>query len=570
MEQGLYIVSNSYYEKNNVLKFGYTSNFNDRLNNYKTVIKNSYYLKVYIIDKTKKEIKFIEQEILKKTIDFKTDDNYGLECRKITFEKMNGIINLYMDEHNINYVDRTAKYNISSDNLRSYQRIYIEAARDELNKHSCVYIKAPTGSGKTKMAIEILRDYSNIIIFTPRINLNSQFIKNIPKKYNIIDFKHNNKNKFLEKNIILSCYQSYEDLIKFIGDFIPDLIIFDEAHYFYNQIEWSLKYFKCHKLYLSATPYENNFGIKILEFIKIRDLIQQEFLSRVKTVVKRTTKNNLSGFISSSFIKYKRCCGLVFSSTQEKAIQLMEHTNIDGVKKFICVTRIDELTAFEQCEEPKIIFTCRKINYGYDNPNIDAIYFGNSTESIINITQSIGRGLRPKIIDGIAKILHIFIPVNIGENEGEYKWIFKILDFIIGNCYIEPEIFHEDINKFEHQLKYGFTPELNDNDLIDSEIWNKYCSHSLMNMDGFIRYLKWKEIKTWDDYLKLIEKDKELPLDPKSKYTKFKWKMIFEKSQYLEKKELIKKYGDMSNPRIQKKLHDLNNKIPCFNLDDFY
>ena len=64
------------------------------------------------------------------------------------------------------------------------------------------------------------------------------------------------------------------------------------------------------------------------------------------------------------------------------------------------------LKEYENCLEPCILITCRKISVGYSHPPIDFVIIADNKVSITDISQSIGRGIR---LYGSTKECHVLL-----------------------------------------------------------------------------------------------------------------------------------------------------------------
>ena len=246
----IYIRDNEWYKEDNIYKVGITTSIKDRSNTYITgELYRGFYVKIYefninqqklnIIDRLlKREFKYlniyfdggtefydrciinvIEAFFIKYKFDFITTTEDELK-RKIynihnNFLKLS---NKLLNKENINE---------NKEVLRDYQIEAITYITAELKINNRCYLHLATGAGKSKIAINVISNIqpSNIIIFSPRVNIKNQ---NISDKYlEILDLR-----KF-KYNIYSYCYQSYKNVYNLIQkNKIKDIFIwFDESHW---------------------------------------------------------------------------------------------------------------------------------------------------------------------------------------------------------------------------------------------------------------------------------------------------------------------------------------------------
>ena len=193
--------------------------------------------------------------------------------------------------------------------------------------------------------------FNKILFLTPRILLNHQIVEDKylyyikDNNYKIIHFSNlNNLNKDkqfknlsnINKIIITSCYQSSNILLEYIKkyNFIFDIIIFDEAHFItscVNQIIYNNDICN-YRLFGSATPTEDIelqpliYG-QIIEKVKVYELINQELLCNIVTIIKqlnekKTEYHNLKDLIVESMIKYNKKKGIIYVNDCKNAENL--------------------------------------------------------------------------------------------------------------------------------------------------------------------------------------------------------------------------------------------------------
>ena len=149
-------------------------------------------------------------------------------------------------------------------------------------------------------------------------------------------------------------------------------------------------------------------------------------------------------------------------------------SDIDDLTEEETITTIEEkqnieyvLKEYENCLEPCILITCRKISVGYSHPPIDFVIIADNKVSITDISQSIGRGIR---LYGSTKECHVLL-FNSDHS--------SIKSFI--------EYFQNDVG-------------LNIESIIRKEVYKKYKKYTELNhqFDLTIKYDELKFLnKTW-------------------------------------------------------------------------
>ena len=518
------------------------------------------------------------------------------------------------------------------------QELYLVEIIKELNTYKKVFLKAPTGFGKTHIYYKsILRmKFNRILFLTPRILLNQQivedkyssYIKN--DNYKIIhfsDLNNSNKEEYIKKYsknnrkiIMTSCYQSSNRLLKYISiyNFKFDLIIFDEAHFITswtngeNISEFLSNNDICnYRLFGSATPTEDIvlqpliYG-KVIEKVKVYELINMELLCNIKTIVKQLNEkkaeyHNLKDLIVESMTIYNKKKGIIYVNDCKNAENLYKLLQKqDKLNVYIYVSKNIEvendsdtdIKTFENDMKQCVIICVGKIGYGYDNDYIDFICLGDPRQSDIDIRQIIGRGFRWKKDVYPNKLLHLLIPLYRDEfgNCAKNEHLKKYLDYIISECGMDI-IFKSNGNavvgkgdKIQQEGKEY------DGDNIPTEILNEYCTTGYNKYTDFLKFLKSNMIYDEISYNKLMEKqDWIVDLGGlQTKYPKFCFRHIHpnNRNYYWNKKEAIEAYNFCNNKLINElgkekykrldaryklnKINELDKKIPNINFDLYY
>ena len=515
------------------------------------------------------------------------------------------------------------------------QKNYIEELVHELNINKKAFLKAPTGFGKTHIYYKIILEMKckKILFLTPRILLNEQIVEDkysfyiktdISQILQILQFNsvYSNKVQITENCLVTCCYQSGNKLLNYIkqNNFVFDLIIFDEAHFItswtdsdkqINELLSDSNITK-YRLFGSATPTEKIesqpllYG-KIIEKVKIYDLINEELLCNIETIIKQLNEkkseyHNLKDLIINSMVKYNKKKGIIYVNTCKNARSLYDLLNTQQkIKSYLFISGNEfeknknqcVIKKFEKNKNQCVIICVGMISYGYDNPFIDFICLGDPRQSDIDIRQIIGRGLRWNKQLYPNKLLHLLVPLYRDEfgNCSKNEHLKKYLDYIIGECG-QDIIYKSDgtasvrCDKFmkkNMQLDY-------DGENIPIEILNEYCTTGYNKFTDFKKFLKANQIYDELSYNLLRKKQKWIiPIgEIIIKYPKFCFRDIhpnniiyyWNKNKAIEatiiaKNLLIKKmgrdnYSELTHDQLIKKYNLIDNKIPNIDIDLYY
>ncbi len=658
----VYVRQHVYYENDKICKLGKSKNIPDRDNSYATgeyrrgkfglvieISNNQIFDDTYVEILLQRYFKnyhskidggseFYQNQIIDEIVPF-------LSMTKIKFkvlseDEINNLIHQERIRLLKNLLKRFFHNRQSKENrLRNkLQEIYLVEIINHLDTYKKVFLKAPTGFGKTHIYYKtILRmKFNRILFLTPRILLNQQIVEDKyssyikDDNYKIIHFsdldnssKEEKIKKYSKNNkkiIMTSCYQSGNRLLEYIKKykFIFDLIIFDEAHFITSWVdtenisEFLTNNNICnYRLFGSATP-TNDIELlplvygQIIEKVKVYELINQELLCNIETIVKQLNEKkseyyNLKDLIVESMTKYKKKKGIIYVNdckNAENLYKLLKRQYILNVYIYISKNIQVEndsdtnIKTFEEDTNQCIIICVSKIGYGYDNPYIDFICLGDPKQSDIDIRQIIGRGLRWNKQIYPNKLLHLLVPLYKDEfgNCSKNEHLKKYLDYIIGECG-KDIIFKSNGNAIigngTHNQNEG---DKYDGEKIPIEILNEYCTTGYNKYTDFLKFLKSNKIYDEIAYNKLKEKQNWLvPLgDIKKKYPKFCIRHIHPNNldYYWNKKEaldaiiiakdlLIKKigidnYSELTHDQLIKKYNLIDNKISTIDVDLYY
>ena len=658
----IYIRQHIYYENDKICKLGKTKNIPDRDNGYVPgeYIRGYFVLVIEISNEQTFDDTYVEKLLQKNFKNYHSRKNGGREFYQnkiideiIPFLKTTPIKFKVLTQEEINNLIRQERIKKLKEILKKFyhnrqtkenrlrnklQELYLGKIINHLNQYKKVFLKAPTGFGKTHIYYKtiIRMKFNRILFLTPRILLNQQIVENKYSSYikdddykiiHFSDLEYSKKEKKIKeysknnkKIIMTSCYQSGDRLLKYIKkyNFVFDIIIFDEAHFITswanaeNISEFLSNNDICnYRLFGSATPTEDIelqpliYG-NIVEKVKVYELINEELLCNIETIVKQLKEkkaeyHNLKDLIVKSMRKYNKKKGIIYLNdckNAESLYKLLQQQ--DMINVYIYISKDIEvendsdtdIKTFENDKNQCVIICVGKIGYGYDNPYIDFICLGDSRQSDIDIRQIIGRGLRWDKSVYPNKLLHLLIPLYRDEfgNCSKNEHLKKYLDYIIGECGNDI-IFKSDgnavIKNKKHNLEKGRDY---DGENIPTEILNEYCTTGYNKYTDFIRFLKSNKIYDEISYNQLKEKQEWIVSlgDIKKKYPKFCFRHIHPNNinYYWNKKEaiyatiitkdiLIKKigrdnYSELTHDQLIKKYNLIDNKIPNIDIDLYY
>jgi len=531
----------------------------------------------------KKIINLIEPYLI--TLEIK----FGIKYRKLSKQEISDLVRCNrvrntMKKINIQsliHILKSKKINKQSIwNEREYQTTIINFSKNEVLLQKKIYIELPTGGGKSYIVYNLFEYLKSefIIIVSPRKIVNSQ---NISQKYlqilkdNYSTFNYSTDNNFDEflrlsnKKILICCTQSISKIYeKILSNDITNITIwFDEAHWAIEKWVDSLKndinsqfwllnntHIK-YRIFTSASPNkpkilqnENIFG-KIYSPIKVKELIDLNWLSRIKPYVYSENKKNVDNinYIISDFSEKNRNFGFSFHNKQINAFNLFyKHyiqykSNKTHIKPFLLVgdgftiekePRLQKILLEYKYRDIKIYettihsigYVVAKYSIGYDFNKLDFIYLSDRKLSIQDIIQCIGRGIRPDELgengSNREKILNILLPVYIDKNDNsEYEKIIEVLKYLLYDI---------EIPLKEIEFKNRYTPNFiaehksNEYDGINDvkskilellELDNKKTAIAT-TYEKTRKIIADKNIKNPESYYELCEKDNRLPKEP--------------------------------------------------------
>ena len=128
----------------------------------------------------------------------------------------------------------------------------------------------------------------------------------------------------------------------------------------------------------------------------------------------------------------------------------------------------DVLKEYENCLEPCILITCKKIAVGYNHPPIDFIIIADNKSSITDISQIIGRGSRVYVFvdsedseDSKEKICHVLLLIRSKDiNKNNYKSIKSYLEYLQNDVGLNIESYIREQIKNQRSKVYSKYLEL--------------------------------------------------------------------------------------------------------------
>lgn len=299
---------------------------------------------------------------------------------------------------------------------RDYQERIVGKASASLINGGSVLIESPTGSGKSYMAMEVIK---NIADYEGRLN--------------VVWVAHRGKLleqglcEAIESRIMDSGNINFTPLSSFCKDGAiidslknADLLVFDEAQHSVSNTSVDL----CHALNpkrimgLSATPFRSD-NIKLSFESVIRDaginrLIKDGYLSKYDMFA---VDEYTPEFMAKMYLEYTSMWGktIAYWHTQEESDRFIELLHEGGINAKAIYGNMHNnakeraIDEFESGEVP-ILSNLMLLTEGYDSPTLKTVF---CKPSVKNLTiQMAGRALRIHPDKGVANI------VQLGPNKG--------------------------------------------------------------------------------------------------------------------------------------------------------
>src|SRR5574338_353902 len=302
------------------------------------------------------------------------------------------------------------------------------------NKFKKILIQAPPGFGKTPTMASIIFDAvannKKILFLVHRKELINQCSKTLDKLgviHSVLVNKHPKLN--LSLPVQLSSWQTMKGLVKNgkIEIFIPDIIIYDEAHRSVaEQARRILDCYPCAYLFgFTGTPYRpDEKGLKelyetLITTCSTNDLINEGLiikpiyhrcadLGKVTTYLKQVDGEEIldpdlaDKIIKADFVRnYKKICpneqGVVFCSNTEQARIVAENFNNAGISANMieCKTKNREQLLNDFASKKfQVITNASLLSEGWDYPPLGSVVFLRNINSRVFYRQAANRCMR--------------------------------------------------------------------------------------------------------------------------------------------------------------------------------
>lgn len=279
----------------------------------------------------------------------------------------------------------------------------------------------PPGWGKTYIAVQIAKDYRNVVVFVPNTLVANDWCKSF-NYYGLScelinsDYTSGNDMEMIQKgDIKIINYQSYQKCKDKLVN--VDFIIYDEAHHTHSKkFGKSLSLSSNKKLFLTATPKiddEVDITIPIIDKESFRDSINKGIICDYKIT---SFKNlGLLETVKKLINVYNRKKILIFNGkrsgdSERKSKIFSEILNKNNIKSYemhggLSRNKKDKIMEEFNSEGIRVICNVNMIAEGVSIPCIDCVIFAKSRSSSIGVVQNIGRALRKHIGKKFAMIV---------------------------------------------------------------------------------------------------------------------------------------------------------------------
>jgi uncharacterized protein (TIGR02145 family) len=416
--------------------------------------------------------------------------------------------------------------------LRPYQIGMVKKIMDEFEtKQSCM-CQMPTGTGKTEVFCEIIKQYleknrnKKVLILVHRVELLRQIKSRLLKRVNINAGTINSDGLTnYERNVIIGMVASVERRIKKTGqslDFTNSLLIIDEAHHsnantYLSIIESALALGKSKLLGVTATPARLD-GKKLSDIYdtllvspSLRWFIEKKYLSKIRyfgirhldleniQIAKLTGDYDLKSastvmrserVLAETFTSYINFAygkkTLIFCVDVAHAQEVKERFFQNGIDCDIIDSNTSDSRRFDIVNEFKssqggVLINVLIFTEGFDCPDIEVVILARPTQSITLYLQMVGRVTRISEGKNCSIILDNAANYKIhGLPTSNYNWVEM---FSNPNENTNNEFNNRRKNR--NKVKAKIPPTESDNfemyELIDEDSFSCYESESEKN-----------------------------------------------------------------------------------------
>ncbi len=311
--------------------------------------------------------------------------------------------------------------------IRPYQREFVSSVIMALEECSRVLGVAPTGSGKTVMAGEIIRLSScNVLFLADAKELVYQAADKLGKWAGVIaDVEMADNHAMPGSRLVVATTQSIaRRLDKYPRDAFG-LVIVDEAHRntMGAQAQSVLEYFSSAKVIgITATPFRSDkkelgsFYERIASEIGLVRLIKEGFLSRItihsvptgidlrgiRTVAGDYREDDLGAAITPHLDRLAQLLAqhawdrrtVAFLPLRETSRQFVAACNQYGLRAIHVDGDDRDGIARFRAGEFDVVSNASLLTTGWDEPSVDCVYICRPTQSFVLYSQMVGRGTR--------------------------------------------------------------------------------------------------------------------------------------------------------------------------------
>ena len=367
--------------------------------------------------------------------------------------------------------------------LRDYQQQHKEEVYEAWDAgHRSVMLQMPTGTGKTRVFVSIIKDLQKhfdgkyrVLVLAHREEILSQISDTLYSKYHVSCGKIDSKNRSVHHNkVLVASVQTMKNRLSQYKDGF-DLIVVDEAHHTpADSYKMIINAFPTAKILgVTATPYrlsgegfEEEYD-KLILSSTIEAYINRGVLSEIEYLptdivikdcdsieigvdgdyVKKVLFTHMDNPMIYSAITdaYKKFAnnkkGIVYTINQDHNTELKKWFEDIGVpteaidSKTPANKRKDIIDSFKR-GEIKVLCNVDIFGEGFDCPDVDFILLARPTKSLSLYLQQVGRGLRKadnkervQIIDCVGSYTRFGLPTKERDWQKHFEGKGKEIDY---------------------------------------------------------------------------------------------------------------------------------------------